>query len=69
MLYQTIGDRIRYSLDIRGMKQREFAKKIGITETSLSRYIYDQRIPRADLIVVMCQTLGVSSDWLLGLIK
>ena len=67
MIHETIGDRLKYQLKLRKMSQREFANKIGIGEVTLGRYINNQRIPNADVIISICRTLGISSDWLLGL--
>jgi len=68
MLYKSIGDRIKYSLDIRKMSQKEFAKRLKITEATLSRYINGTRLPKADMIIDICNELGVSADWLLGML-
>lgn len=68
MINQTIGDRLKYSLKIRNMKQKEFAEKIGVTEVTISRYINNERQPNADMIILICRALGVSSDWLLGML-
>ena len=46
--------------------QREFAKKIGITEQALSRYISGGRMPKAQVIIKMAMVLGVSIDYLMG---
>jgi len=67
MIYKTLGDRLKYCLEKRGMSQREFAARINTTEATVSRWIYGTRQPKADAIVVICQKLGISSDWLLGL--
>jgi len=69
MIHRTLGDRLKYSLEIRHIQQRDFAKRLGITEATMSRYINDQRLPRADTIVDICNELGVSADWLLGMIE
>lgn len=68
MKHRTFGDRLKYSLEIRNIKQREFAEKIKTTEVTISRYINNTRQPKADMIVRICNTLGISSDWLLGMI-
>ena len=68
MIHQTLGDRLKYSLEIRNMKQTEFAEKIGVTATTVHRYINDERIPNADAVIQMCRVLGVSADWLLGML-
>lgn len=67
MIYKTIGDRLKYSLEIRKLTQKEFAQRINVTESAISRYINDERVPRADTLVSICRELGVSADWLLGM--
>lgn len=68
MIHKTIGDRLKYSLELRNMTQKELADKIGVTEISMSRYVNSTREPRADKVILICRTLGISSDWLLGLL-
>lgn len=67
MIYETIGDRLKYSLKIRKLTQKEFAQRTNITESAMSRYISGERVPRADTLVSICRELGVSADWLLGM--
>lgn len=67
MIYETIGDRLKYSLKIRKLTQKEFAQRTNITESAMSRYISGERVPRADTLVSICRSLGVSADWLLGM--
>lgn len=62
------GDRLKRLLILRNMTQREFAKKIGITECAISRYIQNERKPNYEILVKICKTLNISADWLLGLI-
>jgi transcriptional regulator with XRE-family HTH domain len=50
------------------MTQSEFAKKVGLTDAAVSRYIKNEREPRYQVLVKMCKTLNISADWLLGLI-
>lgn len=68
MTHKTIGDRLKYSLEIRKMTQREFAERLDMTEPTISRYIKGTRQPNADTIIAICRVLGVSADWLLGMI-
>ena len=65
---ETLGERLKYSLKIRNMKQKEFAERIGVTAVTLNRYIKGTRVPNAYTIADMCRELGVSSDWMLGLL-
>lgn len=49
------------------MSQRDLAAKIGVTEVSMSRYLSGNRTPKAPVIAQMAATLGVSTDYLLGI--
>lgn len=60
------GDRLYSALAKRQMTQRELAKRIGVTEVTISRYISNHRMPHAAMIVKIAETLGMSADTLLG---
>lgn len=59
----TIGQRIKKVLDNQGMTQKELAEKSGITEVAISRYVHDKRIPQTLVLIDICDTLHVSSDY------
>ena len=63
----TVGQRIKKILDNQGMTQRELAEKAGVTESAISRYVRDGRIPQTLILINICDTLHVSSDYLLGI--
>ncbi len=63
----TVGQRIKKILDNQGMTQRELAEKAGVTESAISRYVRDERIPQTLILIGICDTLHVSSDYLLGI--
>lgn len=58
--------RLSEMLKKRGMTQKEFAEKVGVTETSMSRYTNGKRIPRATIITEMEKILGVSVGYLMS---
>lgn len=60
------GDRLYSVLAKRQITQRELAKRINATEVTISRYISNQRMPHAAMIVKIAEALGVSADALLG---
>ena len=62
----TIGEKIKFALEMRGMSQKELANKTRLTEVTISRYVNDLRIPKASHIKTLCRALCVSADWLLG---
>lgn len=65
---QIVSKRLKMALEIRNIQQKEFAKKTGLTAVTVSRYVNGGRQPNANNIIVICKTLGISADWLLGLI-
>lgn len=52
-------------LKLRQMTQREFSKKINITESAMSRYVNGNRMPRGDFLLKMAKVLGVKVEQLL----
>lgn len=62
----NIGARIKLLLAKNGMTQRDLANKIGITETSISRYISGERMPKANIVVYMADALNTTTDYILG---
>ena len=61
---KTLGQRITELLDKKGILQRELAERVGITETTMSRYINDKREPKGTVLSKIAEVLGVSSDYL-----
>lgn len=66
VVQMDFGGRITDLLEKKGMTQRDLAAEIGSTEVSVSRYIKNQRTPKAPVILAMAKALGVSCDYLLG---
>ena len=62
---QSIGDRILSLRKELNLNQKELAKKVGITEASLSRYENNLREPKAEIIARISKALGCSTDYLL----
>jgi transcriptional regulator with XRE-family HTH domain len=61
-----IGKRILELLEQKNMTQRELARRLEITEVSVSRYINGERIPHSDVITKMAEVLNTTTDYLLG---
>lgn len=66
MIEYAFNTRLKKILDDRGISQKDFADRIGVTEVSISRYMTGKRVPRATVIVNMANQLGVTTDYLLG---
>ena len=67
MKKDVFTDRLKQSINERGLTQRMLATLIGTTEQSVSRWANGNRTPNADMLYRMCKALDVSADYLLGL--
>lgn len=50
-----------------GMTQIELAKKIDITNVSISRYLSGERKPRIEIVTKIANVFSVTTDYLLGI--
>lgn len=57
----------RLKTSLKGHKQREIADEIGVGQPALSGYANGKLIPSLETFRALCQALGASADWLLGL--
>lgn len=62
-----LGKRLKISMKAKKMNQRRLSEKTGIMESTISRWLRDERKPNADNIIIICKELDISADWLLGL--
>lgn len=62
-----IGSKIRYYRELRGLNQKELAKRIGVSNGRISNWEQGINRPDADILVLLCQALEVSADELLDL--
>jgi len=58
--------RVSQELFSKGWSKREFAKRLGIHENSVSKYTVRGGVPKWDILVSMARTLGRSVEWLLS---
>ncbi len=62
----SLGKRIEQLLKENDMSQRELAARIDSTEMTVSRYVRDERQPKADVLSKIATVLNVTTDELLG---
>ena len=62
----TIRDRIFDKLSELDMTQKEFAKRTGIPETTVSDWKKKRTNPTAEKIMIICKVLDVTPEWLLS---
>ena len=62
----TIQERIFDKLAELNMTQKEFAKRTGIPETTISDWKKKKTNPTAEKILIICKVLDVTPEWLLS---
>ena len=62
----NISDRIFDKLNEMNMSQKEFSDKTGIRQSTISEWKKQHTNPSADKIMVICNVLDVSPEWLLS---
>ncbi len=60
------GERLKEKMKEKGLKQAEFAERIGITQTAISQYLNDKRKPTPKTVQKIADALGCSVEWLNG---
>lgn len=62
----SIGDRLRWLLEYREMKQTELAEQIGTTQAAISNIATNaSRKPSAPTLLRMAAALQASADWII----
>ena len=64
---RAFGGKVKALLEERGMSQRDFARKLGATEVTVSRYVNGKREPRIATILKIAEILNVTPEYLFGL--
>jgi len=64
---KELGLRITEALQKCGMTQRELARRIGVTEAVMSRYVSGDREPKPETLANIATALHTTSDFLLGI--
>ncbi len=60
-----ISERIFKIMKEKGMSQKEFAGKTGISQSTISDWKRKKTNPAADKIIIICETFDMSADELL----
>lgn len=64
---EDFSDRLVKARWRRGLNQETLADELGINVVSISNYETGKTMPSSFLLKCICEVLGVSADWLLGL--
>lgn len=65
-LKDTIANRIKEGLKLRGMTQAELSKITNIGKSSISQYISGDYEPKQQNIFLIAKALNVNESWLMG---
>ncbi len=63
---QQIGDILAELREERGLTQIELAKTLHISNSSVSAYEKNQRIPNIEVLIAFAEIFDVTTDYLLG---
>ena len=62
----TIRDRIFAKIEEKGMTQKEFSERTGISQSTISDWKKKRTNPTTEKVMVICKALDVSLEWLLS---
>ncbi|MCR4562381.1 MAG: helix-turn-helix transcriptional regulator [Bacilli bacterium] len=63
----VLADNLKKLMKEKGWNQKEFAKKVHVTEAAMSHYLSGYRDPQLDILIRIADCLEVSVDFLLGI--
>lgn len=61
-LAKAIGKRLGELMEGHGYSQKWFAKKTGISQAAINRYLNGKRLPSAECVIAMAKALKCSTD-------
>lgn len=63
---ERMGDRILRLMKENEYTQKELASMIGVTESAMSRYLSNEREPKAEVIANLATALNTTSDYIIS---
>ena len=52
-------------MEQKGITQKELSKRSGFAESSISRYLHSEKMPRMDVVINFAKALEVDTEYLL----
>ena len=62
----NIKKNIGYYLTLRGISQKEFAEKLGVSQSSVTFWVKGKNSPDIETVARICEILGISISDLFG---
>lgn len=63
---ERMGERIWRLMKENAYTQKELANMVGVTESAMSRYLNNEREPKAEIIANLATALNTTSDYLIS---
>lgn len=60
----AINERIRKVIEISGLSQEKFAKRIKRSRGEVANIVYDKVVPKKEIIEAICDEFGIQEDWM-----
>lgn len=60
----TVNERIRKVIELSGLSQEKFAKRIKRSRGEVANIIYDKVVPKKEIIEAICEEFGIQEDWM-----
>lgn len=62
----SIASRLKYAMELRGLKQSDIVERTGINKGAISSYISGRYSPKQNNLYLLAKVLDVSEAWLMG---
>lgn len=59
--------RLREAIKTAPMSKKDLAKRLGINQSTISKYLYQNKYPSLETFANLCEILDLSADDILGL--
>lgn len=66
-IIDTLAERLTFARKRAGVSKSELARKIYVSRATVTRWEYKKTTLSAEDAALVCKTLNISADWLLGL--
>ena len=67
IMIEEIQVRLREAIETSHMTQTEIAKQLGVSQSTISKYMRLNKYPSIDTFANLCRILDVSADDILGI--
>lgn len=64
---KIFAERLKELREEKNMSLKELGKEIGVSDSAVSRWENEIRVPNIEVLVIIAEYFGVSTDYLVGL--